>query len=72
LKGVIDRFRPILQVETWAEHKTVVLGLMESLNYQRYNLVDGKLQKGLPIDVDYGDYLFVPSEKEADLLARLA
>jgi len=75
IKNIIDRHRPLLQVETWGNHKSIVNALMSSLHYNCYMLIKNKLVKKQNEKADdgyAGDFLFVPVEKENSLLQSLS
>lgn len=65
MRAIFASRRPILQVELSAENIPLVFELMQDLDYQRLHLHQGQLVKDLPIEQCYGDFLFVPAEKEA-------
>jgi FkbM family methyltransferase len=60
MKHILEKHKPILQIETWGDHKKVVDDLMLSLGYEKYNLQEGVLQKLGAHDSAYGDYIFMP------------
>ena len=45
LAGILEKYKPILQIETWGTHKEVVFALMEKLSYTRYSVYKNKLVK---------------------------
>ncbi|MDE3234535.1 MAG: FkbM family methyltransferase [Bacteroidota bacterium] len=63
LKGIIEKHLPILQIEIWGENKKVIFELMESLGYERFSLIKGKLFKDLLSEKDLGDFLFIHKSK---------
>lgn len=75
IKDIIQQHRPLLQVETWGNHKSIVNELMGALQYNCYMLIQNKLIKkqNEKDDEGYvGDFLFVPFEKEKKLLQSLS
>lgn len=63
IKIVFEKFRPILQVETWGIHKPVVMSLMKEMNYIAFTLDKNKLIADEKGELNEGDILFVPAEK---------
>lgn len=59
LKQVIERFKPVIQVETAGTHKEIVFGLLLETGYDVYRLVSGKLSKDMNADTYSSDYLFI-------------
>lgn len=60
MKEILERHKPIVQVETWGEHKPVIDKLFHDLGYSSYQVVKGKLaavKNGVSILGD--DYIFV-------------
>jgi FkbM family methyltransferase len=64
IEEIFLKFRPILQIETSGEAKSTVDAVMEKARYVPYSLYQGKLVKALKTGTEFGDILFVPSEKE--------
>jgi len=63
MKTLIEKHKPILQIETWGEHKKVVDDLMLGLGYEKFNLQEGKLAKIGSHDSEFGDYIFIYPKK---------
>ncbi|MES2882901.1 MAG: FkbM family methyltransferase [Bacteroidota bacterium] len=67
MKNIIEKYRPVVQLETWGEQLLTMVNFFTTLNYLAYFLQDGKL---LPLENKpegrWGDsdLLFVPSEKQ--------
>lgn len=62
MKDLLIKHKPILQIETWGEHKTVVDALMDQLGYKMYVLKNSKLQKAHQTEQVVGDYIFLHPE----------
>src|ERR1043165_371689 len=71
LKEIIEKQKPILQIETWGTHKTVVFELMKRLGYEEYRVYKNKMVKNLPEDIEPGDYLFIHNSYETNILSDL-
>jgi FkbM family methyltransferase len=71
LSEVIQKHKPILQVETWGTHKPVVFKLMEELDFIQYSVYQDKLVKNFDNSIEIGDYLFIHRSKEMDIINRL-
>lgn len=71
LKEIIEKQKPILQIETWGTHKTVVFNLMKELGYVEYRVHKNKIIKNLPEDIEPGDYLFIHSSSETKIISEL-
>ena len=71
LKEIIEKQKPILQIETWGTHKTVVFDLMKELDYIEYRVYKNKMIKNLPEDIEPGDYLFIHSSSEVKIINDL-
>lgn len=59
IQDLLERHKPILQIETWGTHKKVVDDLMFKLGYDKYNLQGKELRKLPPDGSEYGDYIFI-------------
>ena len=68
LKEVIEKFKPILQVETSGAPQKVVFDLMLELGYIQYSVYKGQLVKNFSHEIETGDYLFIHSTKENELI----
>lgn len=68
---VIEELHPLIQVETWGHHKEKVVELLSSIGYRMYVLLDGKLTQNYDEHVYPGDFLFIPKEKEKQVLQSL-
>jgi FkbM family methyltransferase len=71
LAEILERHKPILQIETWGTHKQVVFMLMDKLCYTRYSVYKNKLIKEFDNSIEPGDYLFIHKSKEAGILNKL-
>ncbi|HNB81001.1 MAG TPA: FkbM family methyltransferase [Chitinophagaceae bacterium] len=71
MRAVIEKHQPVLQIESWGKHLEVVQQMMNELNYRRYSVYKGKLILEFDNDIEHGDYLFLPSGKEATILQTL-
>ncbi len=63
IRCIFNKFRPILQIETWGTHKPVVMKLMKELDYNAYTLHKDRLVFDEKGELHEGDILFVPTEK---------
>jgi FkbM family methyltransferase len=60
IKELLQKHKPILQIETWGKHQKVVEKLMYDLGYEKFALDEkGKLQKLNADALEYGDYIFI-------------
>jgi FkbM family methyltransferase len=59
LRGLIEKHKPMLQIETSGPQRQEILRFMQSLGYQRFSLHNKKLVKDLPLEQHFGDFLFV-------------
>lgn len=59
LVDLLIKHKPIVQVEIWGNHKETLLNFFANLGYERFNLLDGQLQKDIALDIDAGDYIFI-------------
>lgn len=71
LRGVLDKFKPMLQVETGGSHKDVVFNLMFELGYVQYSVYKNKIVKDFSNEIESGDYLFIHKSKEHSILDRM-
>ena len=71
LKAIIEKHKPILQVETWGSHKAVVFDLMEKLGYIQYRVYKNKIVKNLPEEIEPGDFLFIHKSSENKIISEL-
>ena len=71
LKEIFIRNKPVLQIETWGSHRPVVFKLMEELGYVQYSVYKNKVVKNFNDDIEPGDFLFIHSSREMDLIDKL-
>lgn len=71
LKEILQKHRPIIQVEIGVSHLQPMITYLHSIQYERYRLKNGKLQKNLPIEPDHVEYIFLPAEKEQSIINSL-
>lgn len=45
IKLILEKHKPILQLETWGTHKPVIEDFLFNLRYEKYSLVNKKLEK---------------------------
>ena len=64
MQHLIALARPILQIETIGENKTIIFNMLGSLGYKCFYL-NGKVLTGMEQATDFsqGDLLFIPNEK---------
>jgi FkbM family methyltransferase len=72
MKDVIAKHLPIVQVETWTPQREIVHETLVPLGYQRFTLYKGKLTQEDVINIEFGDYLYVPKEKMSLIASWLA
>jgi FkbM family methyltransferase len=72
IKSIIDKHKPILQIETSGDQKKVIVDLMDSLGYNQFSLHKNKLIKNTPDSIATGDYLFIHSSKTNEIIDKLA
>lgn len=60
LKNIIEKFRPVLQIETNEASRSVILPILEKLNYCAFNLRNGHLLPLKESTKSTGDLLFFP------------
>lgn len=66
MKAVLEKHKPLVQLETWGEQLPVMLAFFKSLGYHPYNLNHGKLVDAdgvKPEVIASSDILFVPAER---------
>ena len=71
LKLIIEKHKPILQIETWGTQKKVVFELMEKSGYTQYRVYKHKMVKNLPEEIEPGDYLFIHLGAESEIISKL-
>ena len=71
IRAVIEKHRPMIQVETWGKHRDVVFQLMDELGYVRYGLVDNVLTKQIDLSTYGLDYIFVHGDKERAFIDKM-
>lgn len=67
MKNILEKYKPIVQVETWGTHKAIVDELFSSLGYNKYQLSGEKLVLAEMIKTpDADDYIFIhPGNEKA-------
>jgi FkbM family methyltransferase len=66
MKTVLEKYKPLVQLETWGEQLPVMLAFFKSLGYHPYNLNNWKLVDGDKLsllEIASSDILFVPPER---------
>jgi len=71
LRGVIDKFKPMLQIETGGKAKNIIFEMMTELGYMQYSVYKTKLVKDFSNEIESGDYLFIHESKEKIILERM-
>lgn len=71
IKSILQKHQPIVQIETWDEHKKVIFTLMEELNFVPYIVLEQKLVAYTGEDKEFGDYLFIPNNKQVSFLEKM-
>lgn len=59
LEHIIEKYKPVIQVETAGTHKDKVFDLLLGIGYDVYRLASGKLSKDMNADTYSSDYLFI-------------
>lgn len=72
MKPVLEKHKPIIQVETWGTHKKVVEDFLTGIGYTQYHLANGKLlQSASGHDATVVDFIFIhPQNAKAVALTR--
>lgn len=70
MKGVIDKHKPILQIETSGNPQKVVEKVLFDLGYKKYELMDGLLRDFESITrYEFGDFIFIHPDNDSRLKA---
>jgi len=75
MKNIIEKYRPMVQLETWGEQLMTMYDFFKSLDFEAFYLENGKLK---PLENKMqslwgdSDILFVPSSKKERITAFLA
>lgn len=64
IKSVLEKKRPIVQLEIDPRNVDDMLQLFKDLDYLQYGIKDFKFVQDLGTQAEQGDYLFVPKEKQ--------
>lgn len=67
IKAIIEKHKPLVQLETWGEQLPVMLSFFKALGYNAYNLQNEKLTNCDKLTLEQtasSDILFVPAERE--------
>ena len=59
LKEIIEKHRPMIQIETYGAQQAFILQLMKGWGYSRYSLHQHALVRDLDLDKHFGDFLFI-------------
>jgi len=71
LQCIIEKHKPIIQLETWGEHRASVLHLLTELGYIPFGLINNKLTKKIDTMHYAGDFLLVHESGEDQLISKL-
>jgi FkbM family methyltransferase len=71
LEKIIEKYKPVVQIETSGAPKIKVFELMEGLGYVRFTVYKNKIAKDIPDDIEPGDYLFIHGSSEEEIFQRL-
>lgn len=74
LKSVLQKHKPLVQLETWGEQLPVMLEYFASIEFEAYHLSDGKLSnaKNLSLEkISSSDILFVHPSRQDRILPFL-
>ena len=58
MESVLVKHKPVIQVETWGTHKSIVENFLKRIGYQQYELQDGKLIPSENKDPNQVDFIF--------------
>lgn len=65
IKGVIEKHKPILQIETSGDSQKIIETVIFDLGYKKYELQDGILRNSESISkIEFGDFIYIHSSKE--------
>ena len=70
LKEVLQKFRPIVQLEIAQENRNKILELFQELGYNQFGIVNFVLVEEQGEQQEEGDFLFVPLEKKEAFISR--
>lgn len=63
MKAVLEKHKPIIQVETWGTHKKIVEDFLHSIGYEQFHLENGKLKATKEgHDPSIVDFIFIHPE----------
>jgi hypothetical protein len=69
LKPILEKHRPKVQIEIAEKNLAEMLELFHSLNYTQFGIVNFKFIQENEIQMEEGDFFFVPNEKVETFLA---
>jgi FkbM family methyltransferase len=72
LEKILEKYKPIVQIETSGTPKIKVFELMRGQGYSRFTIYKNKIAKDIPDDVEPGDYLFIHTNSESEIIQKLA
>ena len=62
---VLKKFKPIIQIETWGDHKPIVESALNNAGFEKYYLTGAALKKAIPGEQDpAGDLIFIHKDKQ--------
>jgi len=62
---VLEKFKPVVQIETWGDHKPVVESAFSKAGFEKYFLRNDALTKAIPGERDpSGDLIFIHKDKK--------
>ena len=64
LKILLEKHKPLVQIEISKENTDALLDLFSSLNYVQFGVQNFQIIKETGTQIETGDYLFIPKEKE--------
>ena len=60
----MKKFKPVIQIETWGEHKPIVESAFSNAGFEKYYLHGTALKKAIPGEQDpAGDLIFIHKDK---------
>jgi FkbM family methyltransferase len=61
---VLEKLKPIIQIETWGDHKPVVEAALTGAGFEKYYVIKNSLKKAVAGEEDPpGDFIFIHKEK---------
>ncbi len=72
MKHLIERHKPIIQVETWGDHKSKLEQFLFGAGYEAYDVENNRLKPANEVRAgELGDLLFIHKDNHAAVFSRL-